>query len=67
MKDTLILTISNQKFSLSPAEAKFLAEHLRTAVAQPNLALNFSQSRTEQGGRIALTRGVTGSRSITDC
>lgn len=23
MKDTLILTISNQKFSLSPAEAKF--------------------------------------------
>ncbi|HEL2965678.1 hypothetical protein [Stenotrophomonas maltophilia] len=67
MKDTIILTISNQKFSLSPAEAKFLAEHLRTAVAQPNLALNFSQSRTEQGGRIALTRGVTGSRSITDC
>lgn len=57
MKDTLILTISNQKFSLSPAEAKFLAEHLRTAVAQPNLALNFSQSRTAQGGRIALSRG----------
>ncbi|MCF3537036.1 hypothetical protein [Stenotrophomonas maltophilia] len=67
MKDTIVLTISNQKFSLSPVEAKFLAEHLRTAVAQPNLALNFSQSRTEQGGRIALTRGVAGSRSITDC
>ncbi|HGM5880704.1 MULTISPECIES: hypothetical protein [Stenotrophomonas] len=67
MKDTLILTISNQKFSLSPAEAKFLAEHLRTAVAQPNLALNFSQSRTAQGGRIALSRGVAGSRSTTDC
>ncbi|HDS1362702.1 TPA: hypothetical protein ACG46E_003537 [Stenotrophomonas maltophilia] len=67
MKDTITLTISNQKFSLSPAEAKFLAEHLRTAVAQPNLALNFSQSRTEQGGRIALSRGVAGSRSITDC
>lgn len=67
MKDTLILTISNQKFSLSPAEAKFLAEHLRTAVAQPNLALNFSQRRTAQGGRIALSRAVAGSRSITDC
>ncbi|MEW2933762.1 hypothetical protein AB1A87_06010 [Stenotrophomonas maltophilia] len=67
MKDTITLIISNQKFSLSPAEAKFLAEHLRTAVAQPNLALNFSQSRTEQGGRIALSRGVAGSRSITDC
>lgn len=67
MKDTITLTISNQKFSLSTAEAKFLAEHLRTAVAQPNLALNFSQSRTEQGGRIALSRGVAGSRSITDC
>lgn len=67
MKDTIVLTISNQKFSLSPAEAKFLAEHLRTAVAQPNLALNFSQSRSAQGGRIALSRGVAGSRSITDC
>lgn len=67
MKDTLILTISNQKFSISPAEAKFLAEHLRTAVAQPNLALNFAQSRTEQGGRIALSRGVANSPSTTDC
>ncbi|HGM7062197.1 TPA: hypothetical protein ACKP7Q_000542 [Stenotrophomonas maltophilia] len=67
MKDAIVLTISNQKFSLSPAEAKFLAEHLRTAVAQPNLALNFSQSRTEQGGRIALSRGVAGSSVITDC
>ncbi|WP_447906302.1 hypothetical protein [Stenotrophomonas sepilia] len=67
MKDTIVLTISNQKFSLSPAEAKFLAEHLRTAVAQLNLALNFAQSRTEQGGRIALSRGVANSRSTTDC
>lgn len=67
MKDAIVLTISNQKFTLSPAEAKFLAEHLRTAIAQPNLALNFSQSRTQQGGRIALSRGVAGSRSTTDC
>ncbi|HDS1090097.1 MULTISPECIES: hypothetical protein [Stenotrophomonas] len=67
MKDAIVLTISNQKFTLSPAEAKFLAEHLRTAVAQPNLALNFSQSRTQQGGRIALSRSVAGSRSTTDC
>ncbi|HEL3172938.1 hypothetical protein [Stenotrophomonas maltophilia] len=67
MKDAIVLTISNQKFTLSPAEAKFLAEHLRTAVAQPNLALNFSQSRTQQGGRIALSRDVAGSRSTTDC
>ena len=67
MKDAIGLTISNQKFTLSPAEAKFLAEHLRTAVAQPNLALNFSQSRTQQGGRIALSRSVAGSRSTTDC
>ncbi|HID9422551.1 hypothetical protein JY452_17675 [Stenotrophomonas maltophilia] len=67
MKDTLILTISNQKFSLSPAEAKFLAEHLRTAVAQPNLGLNFSQQRTGQGGRISLSRCVAASRTTTDC
>lgn len=67
MKDVIVLTISNQKFSLSPAEAKFLAEHLRTAVAQPNLALNFSQSRTGKGGRIALSRSVAGSSAITDC
>ena len=67
MKDAIVLTISNQKFTLSPAEAKFLAEHLRTAVAQPNLSLNFSQSRTQQGGRIALSRAVAGSHSITDC
>lgn len=67
MKDAIVLIISNQKFTLSPAEAKFLAEHLRTAIAQPNLALNFSQSRTEQGGRIALSRSVAGSRSTTDC
>ncbi|OBU53743.1 hypothetical protein [Stenotrophomonas maltophilia] len=67
MKDTIVLTISDQKFTLSPAEAKFLAEHLRTAVAQPNLALNFSQQRTEQRGRISLSRGMADSLTTTDC
>jgi GGDEF domain-containing protein len=67
MKDTIVLTISNQNFNLCPEEAKFLAEHLRTAVAQPNLALNFSQQRSEQRGRIVLSRGVAGSQHETDC
>ncbi|WP_159095079.1 hypothetical protein [Stenotrophomonas sp. ZAC14A_NAIMI4_1] len=67
MKDTIVLTIANQKFSLTPAEAKFLAEHLRTAVAQPNLALNFSRDLSDQCGRIALSRGVAEGASATDC
>lgn len=69
MKDTIVLTISDQKFSLTSAEAKFLAEHLRTAVAQPNLALNFSQQRSGERGRIALSRGVAeaASKHTTDC
>lgn len=68
MKDSLHLTISGQKFTLSPSETKFLAEHLRTAIAQPNVALNFSQSRTELGGRISLLRGATVETSaVTDC
>lgn len=69
MKDTIVLTISDQKFNLTSAEAKFLAEHLRTAVAQPNLALNFSQHRSEEHGRIALSRSVAkvASPHTTDC
>ncbi|WP_312785954.1 hypothetical protein [Stenotrophomonas indicatrix] len=67
MKDTIVLTISDQKFTLSPSEAQFLAEHLRTAVAQPNLGLNFSQNRTGQRGRIALSRDVACTSITTDC
>ncbi|WP_282296173.1 hypothetical protein [Stenotrophomonas sp. PS02289] len=69
MKDTIVLTISKQRFNLSSAEAKFLAEHLRTAVAQPNLALNFSQQRSVEHGRIALSRGVAdvANAHATDC
>ncbi|WP_312320429.1 hypothetical protein [Stenotrophomonas sp.] len=69
MKDTIVLTISNQKFNLSSAEATFLAEHLRTAVAQPDLALNFSQQRSVERGRIALSRGVAdvATAHTTDC
>lgn len=70
MKDTIVLTISNQKFNLSPEEAKFLAEHLRTAVAQPNLALNFSHK--DPGSfthRITVARGpgVVADDTMTDC
>lgn len=68
MKDNLHLTISGQKFTLSPSETKFLAEHLHTAIAQPNVALNFAHSRTERGGRISLLRGATVETSaLTDC
>lgn len=38
MSKIVSLTISGQKFTLSQAEAKFISEHLRTAVAQPDLA-----------------------------
>lgn len=69
MKDSIVLTISNQQFNLTSAEAKFLAEHLRTAVAQPNLALNFSHLRSEEHGRVALSRNIADVASMhtTDC
>lgn len=38
MTDDIQLTISGKRFTLTRAEAEFLAEHLRTAIAQPNLA-----------------------------
>ncbi|MDN8662400.1 hypothetical protein [Stenotrophomonas indicatrix] len=70
MKDAIRLTISNQRFTLTKEEAKFIAEHLRTAIAQPNLALNFSHR--EPGtltGRITVARGpgVIEAPRNTDC
>lgn len=66
MSKTVSLTISGQKFTLSQAEAKFISEHLRTAVAQPDLALNFSKRREEQAGVIAVSR-LTNDPNATDC
>ncbi|WP_423170982.1 hypothetical protein [Stenotrophomonas maltophilia group sp. CASM26] len=70
MKDAICLTIAHQRFTLSKDEAKFLAEHLRTAVAQPNLALNFSHK--DPGSfthRITVARGpgVVADDTMTDC
>lgn len=45
MKDTIHLTIAGQKFHLTREEAAFINQHLRTALAQPDLALSFSQRR----------------------
>ena len=66
MSKIVSLTISGQKFTLSQAEAKFISEHLRTAVAQPDLALNFSKRREEQSGVIAVSR-LTNDPNVTDC
>lgn len=57
MKDAIKLTISGQKFTLTRAEAEFIAQHLRTAVAQPDLGLHFTHFRRVHGGEIVLTRG----------
>lgn len=65
MKDTIDLTISGKKFTLTRAEAEFIAQHLRTAIAQPNLGLHFSHARADYGGDIVLTRGAV--ETLTDC
>lgn len=65
MKDAIQLTISGKKFTLTRAEAEFIAQHLRTAVAQPNLGLHFSHARAEYAGEIVLTRGAV--ETLTDC
>lgn len=65
MKDTIDLTISGKKFTLTRAEAEFIAHHLRTAVAQPDLGLHFAHVRAESAGQIVLARGTAD--NITDC
>ncbi|MFK3844654.1 hypothetical protein [Stenotrophomonas sp. NPDC078853] len=65
MKDTIKLTISGQKFTLTRAEAEFIAQHLRTAVAQPDLGLHFAHARAEHSGQIVLSRGTVDTQ--TDC
>lgn len=65
MKDLIHLSISGKRFTLTRAEAEFIAEHLRTAIAQPNLGLHFTHRRTETAGEIVLARGE--SAYLTDC
>lgn len=68
MKDTIHLTIAGQKFHLTREEAAFINQHLRTALAQPDLALSFSQRRTGGSGDITLSRQVASTpASQTDC
>jgi len=65
MKDAIKLTISGKKFTLTRAEAEFIAQHLRTAVAQPDLGLHFAHARTVERGEIVLARG--NAELATDC
>ncbi|AMU99987.1 TPA: hypothetical protein HH295_16190 [Xanthomonas vasicola pv. zeae] len=65
MTDDIHLTISGKRFTLTRAEAEFLAEHLRTAIAQPNLGLHFTHHRPGRIGEIVLTRGTP--TILTDC
>ena len=66
MSKTVSLTISGQKFTVSQAEAKSISEQLRTAAAELDRALNFSQGREEQSGVIAVSR-LADNPNATDC
>ncbi len=65
MNDLIHLTISGKSFAFTRAEAEFIAEHLLTAVAKPNLGLHFTHRSTETAGEIVLARGATA--YLTDC
>lgn len=41
MSEFVSVTIAGQRFSLTKEEASFLADHLKTAVVNPNASLNF--------------------------
>lgn len=41
MSEFVSVTIAGQRFSLTKEEAGFLAEHLKTAVVNPNASLSF--------------------------
>lgn len=41
MSEFVSVTIAGQRFSLTKEEASFMAEHLKTAVVNPNASLNF--------------------------
>ncbi|NIK64377.1 MULTISPECIES: hypothetical protein [Xanthomonas] len=65
MTDDIQLTISGKRFTLTREEAEFLAEHLRTAIKQPNLGLHFTHHRPGRVGEIVLARGTP--IVLTDC
>jgi len=68
MSEKIQLTIEGRKFHLTREEATFIEQHLRTALAQPNLALDFSQRRSAGAGAISLSRRVAYARGPeTDC
>lgn len=65
MKDDIHLKISGQRFTLTREEAEFIAQHLRTAVSQPDLALHFTHLLPGRPGEIVVTRGAAS--TLTDC
>lgn len=65
MKDDIHLKISGQRFTLTREEAEFIAQHLRTAVSQPNLALDFTHLQPGRRSEIVVTRGTAS--ILTDC
>jgi len=68
MSEKIKLTIEGTKFHLTREEAAFINQHLRTALAQPDLALSFSQRRSGGSGEIKLSRQVASApASETDC
>lgn len=68
MSEKIKLTIEGTKFHLTREEAAFINQHLRTVLAQPDLALSFSQRRTGGSGDITLSRQVARSPALqTDC
>lgn len=68
MSEKIQLTIEGRKFHLTHEEATFIEQHLSTALAQPNLALDFSQRRSAGAGAISLSRRVVCGRGTkTDC
>jgi len=50
MSEFVSVTIAGQRFSLTKEEASFMAEHLKTAVVNPNASLNFVRRGNGSGG-----------------
>lgn len=64
--------IAGRKLRLSSEEAKFLSEHLRTALVNPGMALCFRHNSGGENGHIILERApALGTRPdsavTTDC
>lgn len=72
MSAPIEIYIAGRKLSLSQDEAKFLSEHLRTAIVNPQLAMCFRHNSGGENGHIILERAPTpatrqDSTATTDC